>query len=423
MAAAMSHALAESPLWRNRSFVLLFASQVISLLGSGVTTVGLALLAYDLRGDATAAVVVGHALTLRIVAFLVFSQPAGVLADRLNRKGILIAADVARFLLVGLFPFISEIWQIHALVFAINALTAFFTPVYEASIPDVVGPQNYVKALSLSRVATDIENILAPALTAALVAAVGVRWVFWVDAGTYLVSAVLVASASLRQLISSAKTFALPDFLRELTQGTRILLRRVAIRRALLLSFAEATAGAVAIVGSVVYVKDVLHAGDRIVSVVMAMIGCGSSAAAFVLTRWARRVESDAQGDALHAKRHHWTRYALIAGGAFLTVCLAPGLLVPAATAFAILWFVNGAGQALVALASSTVLAEHTTPQERGRAYAAHFSLTHLCWLITYPAVGSAIASIGAPTTMTAASVVCLMITLLAARTPREASR
>ena len=88
---------AMTPLWRNRNFIMLFAAQIISLLGSGVTTVGLALFAYQLTGGSSATAVIGNALMLRIAAFLLFSQPAGVIADRVSRKQILIAADLLRF--------------------------------------------------------------------------------------------------------------------------------------------------------------------------------------------------------------------------------------------------------------------------------------------------------------------------------------
>jgi NRE family putative nickel resistance protein-like MFS transporter len=80
-----------------------------------------------------------NALTLRILAFLLFSQPAGVIADRISRKRILIIADVVRFGLLAVFPLVTTVWQIYALIFAINAVTAFFTPTFEASIPEVLG--------------------------------------------------------------------------------------------------------------------------------------------------------------------------------------------------------------------------------------------------------------------------------------------
>ena len=98
--------------WRGRFNVVgaepcilaLFSAQVISLLGSGVTTVGLTLYVYEIAGTASASIVLGQALMLRILAFLIFSQPAGILADRVNRKAMLITADLGRVALVACFP-------------------------------------------------------------------------------------------------------------------------------------------------------------------------------------------------------------------------------------------------------------------------------------------------------------------------------
>jgi|SRR5262245_33598375 len=140
-------------LWRNQDFSLLFGVQIISLLGSGVTTIGLALFVYQLTGRPSATAVIGNALTLRILAILLFSQSAGVIADRVSRKKILITADLVRFGLFAFFPCITAVWQITALIFATNAVTAFFTPTFEASIPEVAGNEQYVQALSFSRVA------------------------------------------------------------------------------------------------------------------------------------------------------------------------------------------------------------------------------------------------------------------------------
>ncbi len=96
---------------------------------------------------------------LRTLAFLLFSQPALVLADVWNRKYILIATDIGRFALLSLFPFITPTWQVYVMIFSINALTAFFTPVFEAAIPGVAGKDHYVQALSLFRVASDVEAL------------------------------------------------------------------------------------------------------------------------------------------------------------------------------------------------------------------------------------------------------------------------
>ena len=406
---------AANTVWRNRDFRLLFGAQIISLLGSGVTTVGLALFAYQLTGGASATAVIGNALTLRILAFLLFSQPAGVIADRVSRKRILIAADLIRFALLALFPFITAVWQIYTLIFAINAVTAFFTPTFESTVPEVVAGEQYVRALSLSRVATDVEAVAAPALAGLLVALLGLRWVFWFDAFTYLVSASLVALAAIPYVRRSLPRISVPSFLRELTTGTRILLREPSLRQALTLSIAEATAGAAAIVVTVSYVRDVLGRGQTTFAFVMAGVGFGSSLTAIFLGRATGRYEKGIRDRSiLHGRRHKWGSRALLAGGFLLGLLLLPDILKPPLLVFSLLWILNGAGQALIAIPSSTLLAEHTIEGERGRAYAAHFALTHLCWLASYPGIGHASAKWGSPLTFTGAGVICLLVTVIA---------
>lgn len=405
-----------APLLRNRAFARLFAAQAISLLGSGATTVGLALFAYRLAGAESVTTVVGHALTLRILAFMLFSQPAGVLADRVSRKAILICSDLARAALLLFLPFATAAWHVYVLVFVLNALTAFFTPTFEATIPDIVGADDLVAALGLSRVAADVEALVAPAVAAALVAVVGVDWIFRFDALTYVASAVLVALVSFPPLGPDPKPLSLASFARDITHGARVILREASLRQAVVLSFAEATAGAGAIVVTVAYVRTTLGAGDTAVSLVMAAVGVGSSLVAVALGRVTGRYERGASDPAaLHGRRHAWGQRALLLGGAAMSLALVPLVVSPGVVVVALLWALLGGGQALVAVPSSMLLAEHTSPSDRGRAYAAHFALTHAFWLVTYPGVGHAAAHWGAPLTLTAAGVTCLAITLFGA--------
>lgn len=405
----------QTGLLSNRNYVFLFAAQIVSLLGSGVTTVGLALFAYQLAGGESATAVIGSALFLRILAFLLFSQPAGVLADRFNRKHILVAADVLRFGLLALFPFITEIWQIYALIFLINAVTAFFTPTFEASIPEIVGEKQYVQALSYSRIAVDIEAVAAPAIAGLLVVWLGVRWVFWFDAFTYLASALLVLLVAMPFVKKEFVPLSVSTFLKELTVGTRIILREPSLRQAIILSFAEALAGAAAIVATVVYIHEVLGYDNTAFALVMAGLGLGSTVTAIALGRATGRYEKGKlDRETLHGRRHIWTGYALIGGGLILGLLLLPGVLKPSIVVFATMWFLNGSGQAMIAISSSTLLAEHTEEAERGRAYAAHFALTHAFWLITYPAIGYAAYWWKTPLTFTVAGAVCLLVVLFA---------
>lgn len=217
-----------------------------------------------------------------------------------------------------------------------------------------------------------------------------------------------------------------------MTYGTRVLLREPALRHALLLHMAEAAAGAAAIVATVVYVRDVLGRGETPFAMAMAAIGVGSSIAALLLTRRAEQVEradaladaaSGNTGDASHLRCHGWATRTLLLGGALLALALLPGVLGPPYWALLLLWAVNGAGQAMVAIASVGLLARHTAPDERGRAYAAHFALTHLFWLVTYPAIGYLGRGVGTAMTFTIAGVMAALLTIAAVLTRRAGHR
>ncbi len=397
-------------LFTNRNYLRLFLAQVASLLGSGVTSVALAVLAYQLAGG-NATVVVGIALTMRILAFVLLSPVAGVMADRMDRKRMLVAADLLRFALLGFFPFITEVWHIYVLIFAINAVTAFFTPTYEAALPEIVGPRLYTRALSASRVALDVEAAIGPLVAGALIAWVGVRWTFWFDAGTYLASALLVLASRVPRGTPPDRPFPWRDFVPQTTLGTRILLREPALRKALVLHFAEAAAGAVAIVTTVVYVRDVLARGNGSFALAMGAIGLGSSIAALWLARRGERARAEGAGLDDHLGYHRWAERMLLLGGALSALALLPGVFQPGLAMLLILWALLGAGGAMIAIPSVGLLAEHTVPEERGRAYAAHFALTHLFWLVTYPAAGWLARGAGIPWTFTAAGLVCAVLT------------
>ena len=400
----------------NRNFLYLFAAQVTSLVGSGVTSVALAAFAYELAGSG-ATVVIGTALTLRILAFVLFSPLAGVVADRVDRKRMLVAADLVRVALLGLFPLITTTGQIYALIFAINAVTAFFTPAFEAAIPEVVGQRLYTRAVSWSRIALAMEATAGPLLAGFFIATIGVRWTFWVDGATYLVSGLLVLLSRIPRAPTPPGPFPWDGFLPQITHGSRVLFREPALRKALLLHLAEAIAGAVAIVTTVVYVHDVLGLGDLAFALAMGAVGVGSAIVAVLLPGRSEsaRVHGDTPlGEHLHY--HEWAERTLVLGGALLAGALLPGVLVPGIVALIALWMINGAGQTLVAIPSVGLLAEHTEPDERGRAYAAHFAWTHLFWLGTYPAAGYLARVLGTPRTFTAAGIACAALMLIAWR-------
>src|SRR5215208_7399222 len=183
----------------NRTYRHLFAAQVIALAGTGLLTVALGLLAYDLAGSAAGAVL-GTALAIKMVAYVGVAPVVGAFANQLPRRAFLVAMDLVRAAIALLLPFITEVWQIYVLIFLLQSASAAFTPTFQATIPDVLPEErDYTRALSLSRFAYDLENLLSPTLAAALLTLISFNVLF---AGTvigFLLSAALVLSVRLPQ--------------------------------------------------------------------------------------------------------------------------------------------------------------------------------------------------------------------------------
>ena len=148
----------------NRTYARLFSAQIVALLGTGLLTVALGLMAYDLAGE-QAGVVLGTALTIKMVAYVGLSPLAAAVFARADRKKVLIGADMVRGGIALALPFVDAVWQIYGLIFLLQAASATFAPAFQATIPDILPDENdYTKALSLSRMAYDIENIASPTL-------------------------------------------------------------------------------------------------------------------------------------------------------------------------------------------------------------------------------------------------------------------
>ena len=105
---------------RHPVFRRLYAAQVVALAGTGLLTVALGLLAFDLAGSAAGAVL-GSVLAIKMLAYVFIAPLIATVVDRLPRRGVLIGADLTRAgVAVGL-PFVAEVWQVLVLVFILQA--------------------------------------------------------------------------------------------------------------------------------------------------------------------------------------------------------------------------------------------------------------------------------------------------------------
>ena len=363
---------------------------MVALAGTGLSTVALALLAFELAGG-DAGLVLGAALALKMVAYVGIAPIVGGFAHRLPRRQLLIGLDVARAATILFLPFVTEIWQIYVLIFLLSALSAGFTPTFQATIPDILPDEaRYTRALSLSRLAYDLENLLSPALAAAALALVTFDALFAANAVAFLVSALLVYSVRLPSPKAQEREHGV---WRNTSFGIIAYLKTPRLRGLLALSLAVAAAGAMVIVNTVVYVRDRLGGTESDTAIAFGAAGAGSMVVALILPRL-----FDRQPD----------RPFMLAGGVVLTAGLLFGLTGPSWLVLLAVWFVLGAGGSLILTPAGRLLKRSAQDGDRPAIYAAQFALSHACWLIAYPLAGWLGASVG----LTAAFAVIAAVTL-----------
>ncbi|MDC7810915.1 MFS transporter [Sphingomonas koreensis] len=387
----------------NRTYRHLFLAQIIALVGTGLATVALGLLAYDIAG-ANGGAVLGTAMAIKMIAYIGVAPVVGAYANRLPRRAFLVAMDVVRGLVALALPFVDQVWQVYLLIFVLQSASAGFTPTFQATIPDVLPEEkDYTRALSLSRLAYDMESLTSPMLAAALLTVMNFHWLFTGTAVGFACSALLVLSVVLPRSAEPARSGGIYD---RTTRGTRLYLKTPRLRGLLAVTLAAAAASAMVIVNTPVLVQASLGRGQSEVAITLAAFGGGSMLAALLLPRLLDRVSD---------------RSVMLAAAAVLTVALGVlalswgGHSAPDYWSFLLAgWLVLGIAYSASVTPGGRLLRRSSDAADRPALFAAQFALSHVCWLIAYPLAGQLGARAGMGVAFGAAAVLALAGTAIA---------
>ncbi|ONI81408.1 MFS transporter [Actinosynnema sp. ALI-1.44] len=364
----------------NRGYRHLFLAQLVALLGTGLATIALGLLAYDLAG-ADAGFVLGAALALKMVAYVLVAPLVTALADRLPRREFLVGMDVLRCGVALMLPFVTEVWQVYVLILVLQAASAAFTPTYQATIPTLLPQEeDYTRALSLSRLTYDLESLISPVLAAALLTLVDYHWLFTGTSVGFAASAFLVLTVVLPKPQAIERHGGA-------TRGIRIYLATPRLRALLWLNLAAAAAGSMVLVNTVVLVRDVFGRADIAVAITFGVFGLGSMAAALTLPRLLANVPD---------RKVMLTACGALAGMLVLTAALLSlGWLMVLVS-----WLLLGFGYSLALTPVGRLIRRSAGPADLPTLFAAQFAISHAGWLITYLVAGSLGSVAGMPVTM-----------------------
>jgi MFS family permease len=217
-------------LWRNREFRIVLFGQAISALGDAISFTALPLLVVLLTGSGVAMGTVG---VLQTLPDLILGLPAGALADRLDRRKLVIWADLGRAVLTALVPLSIPLgWPTMALIvlvaFPINALRVMFLAGWTAAMPSIVGRDQVGRANGYAEAIFSLSFIAGPAIAGVLAGLIGPGPTLALDAASFVVSA--GSMALIRRPLRAERRDISTRMLDDIAEGLRYLLHEPVLR-------------------------------------------------------------------------------------------------------------------------------------------------------------------------------------------------
>jgi MFS transporter, DHA3 family, macrolide efflux protein len=223
------------------------------------------------------------------IAYLIplafFGPLAGVFVDRWNVKVTMIASDLTRGVLALSLIFVHNIWGIYGIFFAISMVSSFFSPAQSVTVRAIVPKEGLMAANALLMQAFQVTRILSPSAASAIVAALGTSACYYLDAGSFLFSALMLSMIAINRPAAAPSLGGVKSVLGQLFGGMKFIFTHAAI------SFVVLAMGAGMFAMScfgpliAIYVRDLLKAGNGLYGILSSLIGVGMMVGTFLLAR------------------------------------------------------------------------------------------------------------------------------------------
>ena len=368
-----------------------FLAHAQSSIGSGIALVGLPLLAYERFHTPWALTVV---LLCELLPAVALGPVLGALADRLPRRTCLVAADVLRLGAFAALALVPSLGLMIACALVAGIGTALFNPSALASLSQVSSPEYRPAAMSLYSALDDVGLTLGPASAGAMLLVVDPQTLMAVNACTFTISAILLATLPLGAPIARHST----SLLASLRSGTRAIAAQPGVRLLLGSSTVAVIAVGMVNVGEVMLARELLGVGGSGLAALMTASGVGT----FLGSSFGARTGTTWQ----------W-RKAYTLG----LVCMAVDLILCAVAPF--FWLVlvtfalGGFGNGL-ALVHDRLLLAHSVPEAlHGRLFALHKTCTSGAFVIAFLAAGVLISTLGVQAMFLFAGLLLVVIILV----------
>ncbi len=344
-------------IFKNRNLVLLWTGHIISHGGDAIYQIALPWLVLELTGSKTTTSLV--ALSAYLPAVL-FSLLAGVLVDRFNLRRVMMFSDAVRMLLVALLAgYLLTGGTSPAVLgftaFLVATFATLFYPARDALIPDLVTPERLTTANAFISTSGQFAQLAGPVLAGALVALVGINHLFTLDALTFAASLICLAMITLRQTIPRKVRIGTESHLSDMMAGLRFVRRAQALGLLILLTaLNNLLIMGPAIVGTPIFVREVLLLDFRAFAVIEAFMAGGMLIGSFVVWRLGREVNPST---------------VLFTGMILDGITYSLLFLVTTYTQTRILLFIHGIGIPMITIARTTIIQRAVPRHYRGRVF------------------------------------------------------
>jgi MFS transporter, DHA3 family, macrolide efflux protein len=270
-----------------RTFLIVWIGQVISVIGSGITTFALGLWVYQQTNSVTQFALIAFFATLPAI----FISPlAGVLVDRYDRRWMMIIGDTGAALstlLVAVLFFNDrlEIWHIYLVATLNTTFSTIQIPAYFASITQLVDKEQYGRVGGMVQLAQAIGEILAPTLAGILIITLGLGGIILIDVGTFLVATITLLFVRFPQSVENeAQSTEKQSFRAELIFGWTYIKARPGLMGLLL--FLTITTFLWSMIGTLIIPMILEFTTESILGVMISLAGFGFLAGSLVMSTW-----------------------------------------------------------------------------------------------------------------------------------------
>jgi NRE family putative nickel resistance protein-like MFS transporter len=346
-------------------------------VGEAIAQVALPLFVYRLTASAGLMSVI---FVIQMLPRAVLAPIAGLLADRLDRRRLMIGASLARAAGVAILPLSTETWQIAAIAAFVSIGTTIVQPAELAAIPSVVPPAQLVPALSITQVTSGVTRIVGPAIGAGLIGIAGPKPAFWAQTACFLIVVgwlwrLVLPAPARSEIRNQTVRHALASALHDIGDGLRTVWRTPIVRGICATEALWSLISAVLSITAVVYTERALDLGDRaefVFGLLAATFSAGAVLGALIASRVERRIG----------------RPQLLAIGYLGPLMLLPAGLAPPLPIVFVCWFGLGFTDAWAVIALQAYMAESVPDALRGRVYAIWSGGISLALLGSYALTG-----------------------------------